>query len=283
MKMGRWYEIRIQTPDNLRITITPPTTCVLEVSRDMRAAVNNANITLYNLAPDTRNLIFKDLYTFQLRWQMSIVAGYENTDLYEIFRGNIEEAYSVKQNTEWVTTIKAYDGSFQIHNGFVNETVESGTEKVDILKRVIHTMPEMLEGVLGTPAKKEASARGTVLVGNSYDVIQGLTDNTAFIDGETIYVLGENEVIAGEAFVLDSDLNFTTPKRRDAYLEVDTLFSPEIRIGRIAEIRSKEPKYNGQYQVYGLKHAVTFSEAISGNAVSTVSLNAGARTFSEVL
>lgn len=281
MKWGRYYEIRIKTPEDELITIKPPITFIMEVSRDMRAAVNNANLTIYNLAPETRNRIYKDLYTFQLRWQISILAGYGETELYELFRGNMEEAYSLKQGTEWITTIKAYDGSFQIHNGFVNETITKDVSMKETIKRVIHTMPEMLTGVLGAPAEGE-SARGKVVVGNSYDVIQGLTDKQAFIDGETLYVMGEDEVLKGDAFVLESDLNFTTPKRRDAYLELDTLFSPEIRVGHIAEVRSLEKRYDGQYKVYGIKHAVTFSEVQAGDAVTTVSLNVSSRSFVEV-
>lgn len=281
MKWGRYYEIRIKTPEDELITIKPPISFVMEVSRDMRAAVNNASLTLYNLSPETRNRIYKDLYTFTLRWQMSIVAGYGATELYEIFRGNIEEAYSLKQGTEWITTIKAYDGSYQIHNGFANETITKGVSMKDAIKRVIHTMPEMLTGVIGSPANGE-SARGKVVVGNSYDIIQGFTDKQAFIDGETLYVMGEEEVIKGDAFILESDLNFTTPKRRDTYLELDTIFCPEIRIGHVAEIRSLEKRYDGQYKVYGIKHVVTFSEAVPGDAITTVSLNVSSRSFVEV-
>jgi len=282
MKFGRYYEIRIKTPDGFLITIKPPVTFVMEVQRDMRAAVNNASLTIYNLAPNTRNHIYKDLYTFTQRWQMSIVAGYGETELYEIFRGNIEEAYSLKQGPDWVTTIKAYDGSYQIKAGFANETIAKGVDLAGQIERVVHTMPEMLMGVLGAPAKGAAAPRGQVLTGNSYDVIQDLTGNHAFIDGETLYVLGDDEVLSGDAFILQGENSFTTPKRRDTYLETDTLFSPEIRIGHYCELRSSDPRYDGQYQVFGIKHAATFGESLSGDAITTVSLNAGARTFTEV-
>ena len=282
MKFGRYYEIRIKTPDGYLITIKTPITTVIEVQRDMRAAVNNANLTIYNLAPDTRGRIYKDLYNTLQRWQMSIVAGYGETELYEIFRGNIEEAYSVKQNADWVTTIKAYDGSYQIKAGFANETIEKGVDLKGQIERVIHTMPEMLMGVLGSPTDGDAAPRGQVITGNSYDVVQSLTGNHAFIDGETLYVLGDDEVLSGDAFVLKGDNLFSTPKRRDTYLEAECIFSPEIRIGHYCELRSSEPKYNGQYQVFGLKHAVTFGESLTGDAITTVSLNAGARRFSEV-
>ena len=121
------------------------------------------------------------------------------------------------------------------------------------------------------------------MVGDSYKLIQGLTNNHAFIAGETMYVLGEDEVLHGDAFVLDSDLNFTTPKRRDTYVELDTIFCPEIRIAGIAEVHSLEKRYDGQYQVFGIHHNVTFSEAIKGDAITTISLNVAARSFKEVI
>lgn len=280
-KFDRQYEIRIKTPDGTSYTIKNPISAVIDVDRSVMSSVNNSSITLYNLAPETRNALYKDKYAFQLYWQMSIVAGYAGTDLYEIFRGNIQEAYSYKQGADWITKIDAYDGAFQIQNGFVNETMQKGISLKDAVARVVHTMPELLLGVLG--AQTEATTvRGQTVVGPSYDEIQKMTKNTAFIDNETIHVLNENEIIAGDPFVLDGDNLFTTPMRRDTYLEVQTLFSPEIRVGYGCQMTSSDPRFNGLYAVLGVKHSLTVSGATAGDAITTISLNAGARSFVEV-
>lgn len=280
-KFEREYEIRIKTPEGVIFTIKNPITAIIEVDRSMRATVNNATITLYNLAPETRNSIYKDKYAFQLYWQMSIVAGYAGTDLYEIFRGNIQEAYSYKQGTEWITKIDAYDGAFQIQNGFVNETINKGVDMKESIKRIINTMPELLTGVMGSAAQG-TSVRGQTVVGNSYEELQKITDGQSFIDGETLHTLSDGEVIQGDPFILSGENLFTTPQRRDTYLEVSTLFSPEIRVGYGCQIESAEPRFNGLYVVYGVKHVLTVSGAIAGDAISTLSLNAGARSFVEV-
>ena len=281
MKFLRNYEIRIKTPSGDLITIDPPVSAQIDVDRAVMATQNNASITLYNLAPSTRNKIYKDKFMFTQYWQMFILAGYGKTDLYEIFRGNIQEAYSYKQGTEWVTHIDAYDGAFAIQNGFVSETVTKETSIKDMITRVIHTMPEMLAGVMGSPTAGQA-ARGKTLIGPSYDVVQDLTSGQAFVDGETLNVMADDEVIAGEAFVLDSDNIFESPRRRDTFLEVTTLLSPEIRIGYICQLNSKITRYNGNYKVLGIKHSATISQADAGEATSMLSLFAGSAPFLEV-
>ena len=281
MKFLRNYEIRIKTPAGELLTIAPPVSVQFDVDRAVMATQNNASVTFYNLAPSTRDKIYKDKFMFTQYWQMFILAGYGQTELYEIFRGNIQEAFSYKQGTEWITHIDAYDGAFAIQNGFVNETMTKNTSLKDMVTRVIHTMPEMLAGVMGSPTEGQA-ARGKTLIGPSYDIAQDLTGRQAFVDGETLNVMADNEVIAGQAFVLDSDNIFESPRRRDTFLEVSTLFSPEIRIGYMCQLKSKITRYNGNYKVLGIKHSAQISQASSGEATSMISLFAGSAPFLEL-
>ena len=281
MKFLRNYEIRIKTPAGELLTISPPVSVQFDVDRAVMATQNNASVTFYNLAPSTRDKIYKDKFMFTQYWQMFILAGYGKTELYEIFRGNIQEAFSYKQGTEWITKIDAYDGAYAIQNGFVNETMTKDTSLKDMVTRVIHTMPQMLAGVLGSPTDG-SSARGKTLIGPSYDVAQDLTSGQAFVDGETLNVMADNVVISGQAFVLDSDNIFESPRRRDTYLEVSTLFSPEIRIGYMCQLKSKITRYNGNYKVLGIKHSATISQASAGEATSMISLFAGSAPFLEV-
>jgi hypothetical protein len=210
---------------------------------------------------------------------MFILVGYGEGELYEIFRGNIQEAFSYKKSTEWITEIAAYDGSFAIQNGFVAESVSADISLSDSITRVIHTMPETLAGVLGSPVNGKAAPRGQVLLGGSFDVVQDLTNGQAFIDGETINIMAKDDVIEGAAFILDGDNIFETPRRREQFLEVKTLLSPEIRVGYICEIRSADPRYNGQYKVYGVKHSALISGAQCGDASSMISLYKGSAPF----
>jgi hypothetical protein len=282
VKFGRWYEIRIKTPspNSDLITITPPISAIIDVDRAARASVNNCKITLYNLKESTRNKIYRDVFDFDKYWQMIIVAGYGNSELYEIFRGNIQTAFSYHQGTEWITEIEGYDAAYSIQNGFINETVTAGTPKLDIMKRVVHSMPGLIDGFFGRPSQGE-SQRGQVLFGASKGVMDTLTDNRFYIDSETAYVMDDDEVIGGDAFIVgdpDDPNNgglFTTPKRREEYMEVETLFSPEIRMYYVTEIHSMDKRYDGQYKTIGVKHSVTFSGATCGDARTSLSLSGG--------
>jgi hypothetical protein len=210
------------------------------------------------------------------------MAGYGKT-LIEVFRGNIQEGYSYKQGPEWFTKLECYDGAYQVQNGFMSETFTKGTAIKDAIIQSVKNMPQLLVGVLGGPASSETTPeRGRVVVGNPYNEIQKMTDGQAFISGESLYVLADNEVMPGDVFVLSAEGNKTTPKRRDGYLEVDRIFSPELRVGRIAELRSLIEKYNGQYKIFGIKHSVVFSQAEAGDATTTVSLFIGDKPLLEV-
>lgn len=287
-KWQRNYQIQIKTSTDKLVTITPPISVVLETDCNTKgSSLSNASVTIYNLAPETRNIVFKDKYTPQQYWQIIIKAGYGDK-LYEIFRGNIQEAYSYKEKTEWITKLDCFDGNYQVQNGFVNETITAGTSMKDMIGRTISTMPNLISGIFGRPVTDApASERGNVLVGSSYDEIQRLTGGNAFIAGETLHVLGEEEVLPGDVFFLGPDdfgvgTLLTTPKRRDTFLEVDCLFAPEITIGRIVQIESAFPKYNGQYKVFGVKHSVTISQAQAGEARTSLSLFIGEKALQEV-
>ena len=282
MKFQRNYEIRITTPDGYAITIKPPITCQLEVEQSVKgSSLSNASVTLTNLAPNTRDRLGKDKFTKVDYWQIIILAGYGKT-LIEVFRGNIQEGYSYKEKTEWRTKLECYDGAYQVQNGFMSETFTKDTTMKDAITQSIKNMPQLLAGVLGSPASDATPARGRVVIGNPYNEIQKMTDGQAFIADETLYVLADNEVMPGEVFVLSAEGNKTTPKRRDGYLEVDRIFSPELKVGRIAELRSLIEKYNGQYKIFGIKHSVVFSQAEAGDATTTVSLFIGERALLEI-
>lgn len=280
MKFDRSYSINIKNPAGVSLTIEPPFSADIQVDRSMRATMNNCDITLYNLSPSTRNQIYKDKYTWTQRWQMSVMAGY-GKNLFQIFLGNITEAYSYKQNTDWITKIVAYDGSYQINNGFIAQSFSSGTNIKDIIKQGVTSLPKMLFGSMGS-ATDGTLSRGFVALGNPFESINTLTNNEAFVDEETLHVLGNTEVLKGDVFLLDGNNIFETPRRRDAYLEITTIFSPEIKIARIGQIKSADTRYNGQYQIWGVKHTLSVRGDSAGDATTELSLNAGAKVFSEV-
>lgn len=278
-KFGRTYRLDVFTPSGKQITIEPPFSIKFGVTRNTLASANRALIESINLGPPTRNQIFKDRFSIAEYWQVQLQAGY-NKRLHEIFTGNIHEAYSVKDKTEWKTSLDCFDGMNAIQNGFTSITVEKNTPKQNYLKQIINDMPNMIAGVLGSPSEGE-SPRGKALMGQSSELLAQETGGKYFIDKETVNILGDNEVLPGSVIKLDPDDLLSTPRRREAFLDMQVLFEPQVQIGRVYEIESLEARYNGQYKIVGFNHDVEISGASAGSAITTLSLYFGAEGLQE--
>lgn len=279
-KFGRNYRLDVFTPAGKQLTIEPPFSIHFQITRNTLASANKITITLYNLGPNTRNQIFKDRFSITEYWRISLFAGYGNR-LHEVFTGNIFEAMSYKQGTEWITTIDGFDGMDAIQNGFTSRTVQADTPKGNIISGIIDDMPNMLVGILGSPSEG-SSPRGQVLLGQSSELLSDQTGGQYFIDKETINVLSNNETITGQVVLLDESLLLNTPRRREAFLDVSTLFEAQVQVGQVYEIQSIEPRYNGQYKIMGFTHDVTISQATGGNARTDLQLYFGAEGLQAV-
>lgn len=279
MKFGRTYEIQITTPGNQQIIIRPPFTVQFSITRNTLASANGCTLSIINLGRNTRNKIYKDRYAIAEYWQLIIRAGY--TKLETIFQGNILEASSTKQGTDWVTKISGFDGMHGIQNGFTSQTVSAGTDQRNILQDIIGDMPNVIAGIIGSPGDGQTE-RGKVLFGQSKDVLSEETGGQYWIDSETVNVLSNEEVIARRIITVDSDQLLATPQRRDTFLDCEILFLPSIQVGQLMSLSSTDKIYNGQYKVLGFTHNVTISQSISGDARTKFSLYAGAAGLQEV-
>lgn len=278
-KFGRTYRLDVFNPSGKRITVKPPFTIRFNLTRNTLSSANRGTIEIINLGPATRNQIFKDRFTINTYWQVQLQAGYNNR-LHEIFTGNIYEAYSLKEGTEWKTTIDCFDGMHAIQNGHTSMTVEKNTPKETIIKKVAADMENLVVGVLGSPAQGE-SPRGKSLMGQSSNVLTQLVDGQWFIDKEKLNVLKNIEVLPGAVIKLDPDDLLSTPRRREAFLDMQVLFEPQVQVGRVYEIESLEARYNGQYKIVGFNNNVEISGAVAGQAITTLSLYFGADGLQE--
>ena len=272
----RDYSIRILTPENELITIEPPFSIIFSITRNTLASVNSCSLKINNLGPSIRSKLFKDRFTINEYWSLIINAGYDR--LTTVFEGNIIECHSYKQNTEWITEIEGFDGLFGTQNGFTARTFSKNSNKKDIVSTVISDMPNIIQGVLGSPSEGNSS-RGQTLIGNSSDVLNEQTGGKYFIDNETLNIIDDDEYIGESIIDLDSSILYSTPKRRETFLDCETRFFPEATIGYLANLTSLIPEFNGLYKIIGFQHDVEISRSVSGRAVTKINLYAGANVL----
>lgn len=279
-KFGRNYRLDIFTPAGKQITIQLPFTLQFNITRNTLASANQGSFTIYNLGEATRNQIYKDRFSVTEYWRVRLWAGYGNR-LHEVFTGNALEAYSTKKGKDWITVLDCYDGMDAIQNGFTSTTIQADTQKTDIFSRIIDDMPNTVKGLFGSLGEGSAP-RGKALIGQSSELLDIESGGNYFIDRETVNVLTDEEVISGDVVVLDPGQLLETPRRREAFLDVATLFEPQVQVGQIYEIQSLESRYNGQYAIKGFNHTGTISASVAGDTRTSLSLWFGAQGLQEV-
>jgi hypothetical protein len=278
-KFGRTYELTIELNEKTQDTviIRPPISLQINVTRNTLASANTATITIYNLAENTRKRIYHDRYDTLTYRRIVLKAGYEKNSPI-IFRGQIRQAYSVRQGTEWVTSIECFDGGDAIINGFTSMTAPANITKQEILRQLASSLPHVEGSSIGSFPEK--SPRGMSMMGNTWNIAGNLVDQEGhnYIDNEKVIIKKYNECVSGDIAIINSDTGLLeTPRRQEQRLDIRTLFEPRVSVGQIIELQSREKVYNGQYQVLGFNHSGIISEALNGACTTTMQLWMGTK------
>ena len=279
IKFQRNYKLIYTVPDDeegegpIDITIRYPFTLEFDVDRNTFANANKASFRIYNLAESTRKKIFQDAFNINRFVFVELYAGY-GTNLPLIFTGRVMQAYHSKQGTDIITEIQAVDND--IVQSYSSKSFQAGTSKKDIVTSLVEDMPNTQLGAIGT--LDGTIDRQAIFEDGTFSAISRLTGGNVFIDLGKLNVLNPNEVLGDVGIYKITSYTglLGTPQRRDASLELDMVFAPEIAVGQLVEISSRVNKeYNGQYKVCGIHHHGVISGSICGEAITTVSLFIG--------
>jgi hypothetical protein len=291
VKFGRRYRLTIQTDaEGGAVVVEYPLTLEFNTIRSVFAAANTGRFTLYNLKPETRNKVFHDRndpFTYR---SIILQAGYvDQNPLPVIFRGNINVAYSTKRRADWVTEIEAFDGAFAMADSNSNVTIPAGTSITDMIGTLFKTLKNVSTGAIGNFTLE--NSRGTTLSGNSWDLVAGIVDRSgggyAFIDKEKAHVLKQGEYISDPSSpvrVLNSETGLLKAQRQfKDRVDIEILFDSTISVGQLVELRSLEPRNDGQYVVLGVSHSGTISGSHDSNTRTALNLDKGKGGLTGVL
>lgn len=281
-KLGRNYFLKIQKLEGDFLEVRPPFTVEFDIQRSILSSANTSAIRVYNLSPNNRNQIRKDVTDYDIFLGVQLQAGY-GKNMPTIFQGNIKQAWSHRQKVDFITEIQSFDGGFALVNGVTNQTFNGpsspgaadGEPNVNVLRRLMNDLPGVTPGVVGSfPGKL---LRGSSYSGRTADVITELSNGTFFIDNEKAHCLGENECLQGSIEVLDASTGLLgTPIREQNILHIEVMFEPRVLLGQKIELRSVgSPSFNGFYRIQSIQHRGVISESVCGDAITLLGLAYG--------
>ena len=272
-KFGRNYSLSVERSDGDTVTIRPPFTIDFDIQRDTLSSVNIANVRVYNLSEKIRNLIRKDAWNFADIRRLELRAGYGD-DLAVVASGNISQAWSTREGSDFITYIESFDGGWAFTNSQSSNQFPKGTPKKTVVETLAKNMSSFGVTVGAIGDVQGTLPRGNAYSGNTSSLLKELTGDSFFIDNSKINVLQADEVIDGLIPLINSSSGLLgTPIRENTYLRFDMLFEPKLQVGERVQLQSiTGANFNGIHKIYSIKHKGMISESVGGKATTTVGL-----------
>lgn len=281
-KYDRVYKLAVQAKSGQTITIQRPFTIEFDIHRNSLSSANVASFRLYNLNPNTRSQIRKDQFDYGDLRMINFSAGYGQDTAALGFQGDITQAWSVREGSNFITQIECFDAGYAYVNALSNVSYPEGTSYQSITEDLASKIPNVTVGAIG--AIPGVLSKGNAYSGNPISLLSEITGGAFFIDNGKAYVLNDDEALAGGIEVIDSSSGLLgTPVRENTIIRFDMLFEPRLKIGQRILLNSiTAENYNGVYKVVSLVHRGMISDAICGDAITTVGLFFGTQELKEV-
>lgn len=286
VKLNRTYLLTIETRDGGTIQIKPPFTLEFDIIRKNWGESNSASFKIYNLNETNRNNIRFDQFNMGVYQKIQLDAGYIGAylpqgvapgQLTTLFRGNISKAYSVREKVDFITHVEAYDIGFASSNSFSNLTFTKGTSFFSVIQSLMNDLSkyDIQPGPIGDVYRGQVLTRGNTFSGPTVELLFQLTGNGFFVDNGIAYCLGDSECTTGPIVEINSASGLLgTPYLENKFLSFDMLFEPRLRVGQqifLSSGTAADNVTNREYKVTGLHHKGIISQAVSGEAITTLS------------
>lgn len=225
---------------------------VFSVERSLTKSANTAEISVHNLAEQTRAKLSEKAI------ETTLEVGYSGR-LTTIFRGKLEAAKNKRTETEWISTFQATDGGKELRQSRVNISFKGGISVHEAFNRVVDSL-----GLgLGNAKEKMAAGNirgafqefgnGVVLSGNSKQKLTELARAFGYDwsvqDGQVQLLSPTDAIEPGDAIVLNSDTGMVgSPESGEkGIVEVRALLIPQLIPGRVVSLQSRD--ITGFYRV----------------------------------
>lgn len=230
--------------DGLRVTF--------KIEKTSEPTPNKASIEVYNLAPDTIELLKKPKCRVVLSAGYGLIMDVGLSSAEVIFTGDGAKSYTKKTGPDYITTIEVGDGLTSYQGSQINTSIAGGAAGKSAIEQVISAMGLKKGEVKG--ADSYSFGDNLVLSGNARDAMDDVTDKGDLewsIQDEQVQVLPVNGFNSLDPVKLTSDTgligspnrtgfqNSKQTKSLDAGIEFVSLLQPSLKPGRRVLIESK--------------------------------------------
>ena len=276
--IGHWDKTTGQKQDDETITLEYPFSVNFTIDTGTYSSANNAQFQFFNLSPDTQSRLWLDIFNIGTKYvKIDFYAGYQN-ELPLLFSGYFTECTSMRAegSTDWITTIQTIIGGDFLQNSFINATYSKGTTTDNLLRYAIVDSDLKLGYITKTiPSLK----MNRTFIGRTMELIsQEFAGYSVFLDNNELNIIAQNEVIPSAVDTIDDSIGLLgSPKRANIFLELDTLFAPQYKLGQKVELNSKSMErfkdINGSYKIVSLKHQGMISPSVAGRLTTKIILS----------
>ena len=225
---------------------------VFKAERTSEATPNKASIQVYNLAPDTRDLLKRPKCTVTLSAGYGMILDPGTSTAEIAIQGDAYKSFTVKTGPDYVTTIEIGDGQTAYQNSTVNESYSEGATGTSVIGSLISAMGLKTGEVSGADSIQYAGS--LVLSGNARDAMDDVTEKGDLewsIQDGAVQVIPVNKFNSLEAVLLNSNTGlvgspnltgFNSSKGKSAAstgIEFTSLLQPSLKPGRRVRVESK--------------------------------------------
>lgn len=284
-KLNRTYELTVQAINGDNLTFKLPYTIEFSVDRNNYSSPNVASITVYNLAPDTRNAIRKDAIDTDKSRRVILKVGYGN-NLSTVFDGTLDQCWSARQGTNFLTKIEARDNGFIYSNTNVTVYYSAGQTIRSVVENIAKQLRQNGLGIGIIGEVPGVFRRAGVKQGLALEILREITNDTCYIDNNNLFVISDGEAIIGPYTEISTATGLIgTPILENTFLKAEIILEPRLLICQKIKMKSEtgsqknNPTYfygitnfDGDYKVTGIAHRGVISPTIAGSATTNVVL-----------
>ena len=229
-----------------------------EMQKSCMCIPGPSTLRLWNLSRDTRNLLADS------RLQVHVEAGWQNTSMTQIFRGDVLNVWTERSGPDLITTMSVLSGSRAISEAVVSKRYAPRTDLITVLQDICSN----IEGVVLSPPSadwsngKQLGSRGFTFAGSAREALTSLSEEYGFS-----WSIADNQLIITpdlynlpDAFELDAAAGLISVMPITAGVlqmyvgvRISSLFIPTVQVGNAVKLSSSiSDKFNRPLTVYSI-------------------------------